>query len=146
MKVKANESSASVLVVDDFEQWRRFVRADLEKEGLHVIGEARDGPEALLKAEELQPDLIVLDIGLPALNGIEVARKIRRVSPKSKVVFLTQNAADDFAEANLHELASAYVLKAAASRELIPAVKAALEDRQFLSAGLKALTFKPEMA
>ena len=86
--MKVNGSSACVLVVDDFEQWRRLVRADLEKEGLHVIGEAADGPEALQKAEDLQPDLIVLDIGLPTLNGMEVVRKIRRVSPKSKVVFL----------------------------------------------------------
>ena len=134
------------LVVDDFERWRRIVCATLRsKLGLCIIEEAADGLDAVWKAEALQPDLIVLDIGLPTMNGIEVARKVRKVSPKSRVVFFTQNASCDIAEATLHEGASGYVLKAAASRELTPAVKAALEGRQFVSAGLRALTLRPEM-
>ena len=77
-------SNLSVLVVDDFEQWRRVVCATLRaKLGLHIFEEAADGLEAVPKAADLQPDLVMLDIGLPELTGIEVAREIRRISPKS---------------------------------------------------------------
>src|SRR5215472_12067555 len=88
------------LVVDDFEQWRKVVGAALQgKLGLHIIEEAADGLEAVQKAQAMQPDLVVLDIGLPMLNGIEVARNIRRVSAKSKIVFLTENHSCDVTEA-----------------------------------------------
>ena len=130
----------SVLVVDDFAQWRRVVSAALrEKLGLRTIAEAGDGLEAVDKAEEFQPDLVVLDIGLPTLNGIEAARRIRSVSPNSKVVFLTQNCSSDVAEAALDTGANGYVVKSAFGRELISAVEAALEGRRFLSDQLPAL-------
>ena len=78
-------SPVRVLVVDDYEPFRRFVCSTLGKSSdLQVIGEASDGLEAIHKAEELQPDLIVLDIGLPTLNGIEAARRIRKLSPNPK--------------------------------------------------------------
>ena len=95
------------------------------------------------KAEELQPDLIVLDISLPTLNGIEVARKTKTLAPKSKVVFLTQNDSRDFADAAFGDGASGYVLKSA-MRELIPTVKAVLQGRQSSGLGLEALRFGPE--
>lgn len=134
----------SVLVVDDFPQWRRVVGgALLGKLGLRTIAEAGDGLEAVGKAEALQPDLVVLDIGLPTLNGIEAARRIRGVSPKSKVVFLTQNCSSDVAEAALDTGAGAYVVKSAFARELIPAVEAVLEGRRFLSDKLTAWNMEP---
>jgi CheY-like chemotaxis protein len=80
-------SSVRVLVVDDYEPWRRFVSTTLQKQpGLQVSGKASDGLEAVQKAEELHPDLIVLDIGLPSLNGLEAARRIRKLSPESKIL------------------------------------------------------------
>src|ERR1700748_769673 len=89
-------SSLRVLVVDDCEPFRRFVCSTLEKiTDLQVVGEASDGLEAVQKVEELQPDLIVLDIGLPTLNGIEVARRIRRVSRQSKILFASQETSSD---------------------------------------------------
>jgi len=139
--------SVSVLVVDDFAQWRQVVRVALQgKLGLRKIAEAVDGLEAVHKAEDLQPDLVVLDIGLPTLNGIEAARGIRGASPKSKIVFLTENHSCDVAEAALDTGASGYVVKSAFATELIPAVEAVLEGRHFLSAKLTALTVEPAIA
>jgi DNA-binding NarL/FixJ family response regulator len=135
------------LVVDDFEQWRKVVSAALQgKLGVHIIEEAADGLEAVQKAQEMQPDLVVLDIGLPTLNGIEVARHIRRVSAKSKVVFLTENPSRDITEAALQDGANGYVIKSAFASELIPAIQAVLEGRQFLSAKLTPLTLRQKAA
>ena len=81
-------ASSRILVVDDFEDWRQKVRSILQqKPDLQVIAEAADGAEALQKAEELKPDLIVLDIALPKLEGIRAARKISEVSPGSKILY-----------------------------------------------------------
>lgn len=136
------KSVVRVLVVDDFEQWRVAVRAMVEQmSGLQVVGEASDGEEAVQKTQEMQPDLVVLDIGLPTLNGIEVARQISRISPKSKIVFLTENHCCDVAEAALDAGASAYVIKSYAGKELIPAISAVLEKNARLSDNLTALTF-----
>jgi len=140
-------SGVRVLIVDDFEQWRKVVRVALQgKLGLHIFEEAADGLEAVQKAQAMQPDLVVLDIGLPMLNGIEVARHIRRVSATSKVVFLTENPSGDLRETALKDGASGYVVKSAFARELVPAVEAVLEGRQFLSARLAALTLEPKTA
>ncbi|MGC1450704.1 MAG: response regulator transcription factor [Candidatus Sulfotelmatobacter sp.] len=88
--------SVRVLVVDDYEPFRRFVCSTLEQRpDLQIIGEVSDGLEAVQKAEELQPDLIVLDIGLPTLNGIEAARRIRKLSPESRIVVLSQEFSAD---------------------------------------------------
>jgi DNA-binding NarL/FixJ family response regulator len=122
------------LVVDDCERWRKIVRAALRRElGLHMVEEAADGLQAVEKAENLQPDLVVLDIGLPRLNGIEVARRIRSISPQSRVVFLTANDSCDLAEAACNSGAKAYVTKSEFVRELIPAIEAVLAGRHFLS-------------
>ena len=81
-----------VLIVDDYEDWRRTVRELLrERPELQVICEVADGLEAVQKAGELKPDLILLDIGLPKLNGIEAARQIRQLSPSAKIIFLSQD-------------------------------------------------------
>jgi DNA-binding NarL/FixJ family response regulator len=83
-------------MVDDFEPFRRFACSTLgRRPELQVTGEASDGLEAVQKAQELKPDLILLDIGLPTLNGIEVARQVRKLAPKSKIIFLTQESSAD---------------------------------------------------
>ena len=85
-------SITRILVVDDYEPWRGFVLTTLQKQPeLQVIGEAVDGLEAVQKAQQLQPDLILLDIGLPTLNEIEAARRIRELSPKSRILFVSDN-------------------------------------------------------
>ena len=129
--------SISVLLVDDFQQWRRVVRVILQRElQTPTISEAADGLVAVQKAQEVQPDLVVLDIGLPSLDGIGVARRIKNVSPTSKIVFLTENRSSDFAEAALQTGASGYVVKSSAVKELLPAVKQALAGGRFISPSL----------
>jgi len=131
------EPVTRVLVVDDFEPWRQFTGSRLqERPTLQVVGEAGDGAEAVRKAQELQPDLILLDIGLPSLNGIQAARQIRDLSPKSKIIFLTAIRSRDFAGEAMRTGASGYVIKSAAREELLPAIEAVLQGRLFLSAGL----------
>lgn len=128
------ERSIRVLVVDDYLPFRGLVRAALHNQaGLQVIGEAADGIEAVLKAQELQPDLIVLDIGLPALNGIEAVRRIRDLSPKSRILFLSANRSWDIAEQALRAGASGYVVKSAIPDELLSAVEAVLQGNRFVS-------------
>ena len=127
----------SVLVVDDYEPWRRFASTALLKQPeLRVIGEVSDGLEAVQQAQQLQPDLILLDVGLPTLNGIEAARRIREVSPSSKILFVSENRSPDIAEAALSTGARGYVVKSDAAGELLPAVKAVLDGKRFISASL----------
>ena len=126
-----------VLVVDDYEPFRRFVCSTLgRRPDLQVIGEASDGLEAIQKAEELQPDLIVLDIGLPALNGIEAARRIRKLSPESQIIFVTQESSADVVQGALSLGAAGYVLKAQDGSGLLSTVDAVLQGKQFVSSGL----------
>jgi DNA-binding NarL/FixJ family response regulator len=130
-------SSIRILICDDHEGWLRQVRSLLQaRSQWQVIAEAVDGPEAIQKAEELKPDLIVLDIGLPSLNGIEAARRIRKVSPESKILFLSQESSADVAEEVLCLGALGYVVKAQAGSELLIAVKVVLRGKRFLSSGL----------
>ncbi len=126
-----------VLVVDDYEPFRRFVCSTLgTRPELQIVGEASDGLEAVHKAEELQPDLIVLDIGLPTLNGIEAARRILEHSPKSKILFLSENRSWDIAEEALRTGAGGYVVKSDATGDLLPAVETVLKGKRFVSASL----------
>lgn len=92
-----------------------------------------DGLEAVQKAEELRPDLILLDIGLPTLNGIEVARRIRKLSPESKIIFVSQESSADVVQAALALGAQGYVVKAQAATDLVAAVEAVLAGKTFVS-------------
>ncbi len=106
-----------------------------------IVCEVSDGSEAVHKAEELRPDLIVLDIGLPKLDGIEAARRIRQVSPNSKIVFLTMDNSPDVAQTALSTGALGYVQKARAQNDLLPAIDAALRGIQFVSNMLSGTKF-----
>src|SRR6266436_2173238 len=122
-----------VLVVEDFEPFRRLICSMLRKRrDLRVVGEASDGLEAVQKAEELHPDLIVLDIGLPTLNGMEAARRIGKLSPESKIVVLSQERSADYAQEAFRLGARAYVVKSHAGSELLAAVEAVCHGRQFI--------------
>jgi DNA-binding NarL/FixJ family response regulator len=130
-------SSLRVLVVDDYEPFRRFICSTLEKRpNLRVVGEASDGLEAVQKAEELRPDLIVLDIGLPTLNGIEVARRIRKLFPECKILFMSQESSADVAQEAFSLGAMGYVVKAHAGSELLTSLEAVCQGGRFVSRGL----------
>lgn len=125
-------SSRSVLVVEDYKPFRRFICSTLgRRPELQVAGEVSDGLEAVKKAEELQPDLILLDIGLPTLNGITAARLV----PRAIILFLSQeNDADIVAEA-LSNGPKGFVRKQNASTDLLPAIAAVFRGDRFVSTG-----------
>jgi DNA-binding NarL/FixJ family response regulator len=126
-----------VLVVDDYQDWRRFVSETLQQTGdFDIVHQACDGLEAVQRAEELQPDLILLDIGLPNLNGLEAARKIQEVSANSKILFVSENRSADIVEAALKTGSGGYVLKSDAGSDLLPGIRAVLEGKRFISASL----------
>jgi len=112
--------SVRVLAVDDYEPFRRFVCLTLEKKPeLQIVGQASDGLESVQKPEELQPDLIVLDLGLPTLNGIEAARRIRKTSPECKILFVSQESSPDVVQEALGVGACGYVLKTRVGSDLL---------------------------
>lgn len=126
-----------ILVVDDFEGFRRFVASTLQQRPeLRIVGEAADGLEAFEKAHQLQPDLILLDIGLPHLNGMEVARRVREMAPAAKILFLSVESDPDVLQEAL-SLGAGYVHKLRAQIDLLPAIDAVLRGGQFVSPGLE---------
>ena len=129
--------SVRVLVVDDYLPWRQFVcRALLARPTWQIIGQVSDGLEAVQKAQILQPDLIVLDIGLPTINGIEAARRMRTAAPDSKILFLSENSSAEIAEEAFRTGAAGYVVKSTAAQELLPALDAVLRGDRFVGPGL----------
>ncbi len=130
-------SSVRTLVVEDYEPFRRLICSILEKrQNLQIICEASDGFEAVQKAEELNPDLIVLDLGLPTLNGIQAARQIREVAPESKIIFVSLESSPDVVQEALSSGGLGYVAKTKVGSDLLVAVETVLEGRQFVSSGL----------
>jgi DNA-binding NarL/FixJ family response regulator len=130
-------SSVRILVVDDYGPFRRFICSTIEQRaGVQVIGEASDGLEAVQKSEGLQPDLIILDLGLPKLNGLEAARQIRKCTPASKILIVSQESSADIAREAFNMGVLGYVVKSFAGSELLPAAESVLRGEQFVSTGL----------
>ena len=124
-----------VLVVDDYAPWLHFVTIALAvKPDIQIVGEAQDGITAIQKASQLKPDLVILDIGLPDMSGVEVARRILEIAPKIRILFLTDNTSRDIVRDALLTGAQGYVVKAFAAKELVPAVEAVMLNCHFVSA------------
>jgi DNA-binding NarL/FixJ family response regulator len=118
-----------ILVAEDFSAFREFVCAQLHRRtDLHVVA-VDDGLAAVRAAADLRPDLALLDIGLPTMNGLEAARRIRTQSPATKIVFLTQESASEFVDAALDMGADGYILKTRALDYMLPVVETMLGDQ-----------------
>ena len=131
-----------VMLVDDFKPWRIFAASLLQTNPQwQIVCEASDGVEAIQKAEDFQPDLILLDIGLPNLSGIEAAAAIREVAPGSKILFLSENRDRDVAAAALSAGGLGYVVKSDSEDELLVAIEAVLQGKRFVSSTFNGLDF-----
>ncbi len=129
-----------VLIIDDSAPFRRAVISKLQELPLiEISGEAADGVEAAQKAEDLQPDIILLDVSLPGINGIDLASRLRGVSPCSRLLFLSQYDDPDIVRAVLHTGALGYVMKVDIGKDLLPAVASVLQGEKFLSASVRSL-------
>ena len=134
--------SIQILLADDFEPWRRFVCSMIQEEpGLQIICEVSDGQAAIHKAKELKPDLILLDICLPKLNGIAAAREIRMCAPESKILFLTQESSADVMREAL-AVGHGFLVKLDAYMELLPGMKAIILDGRLFASRLAIYAFK----
>lgn len=128
----------TTLIVEDFAPFRRYAVLTLQqRSGFQAVYQAEDGLEGVRKAQELRPDFILLDIGLPDLNGIEAARRIRKLSPNSKILFLTQESSAEIVQEAFNLGAQGYLLKSDMDRELLLAIDEILQGKQFVSSGLR---------
>ena len=131
------KSAVRIFVVDDFEPWRRWVSSTLANQPqFEIVSEVSNGLEAVERAPKLRPDLILMDIGLPKLNGIEAARRILQRAPRSNILFLSENRSPDIVKEALRTGAGGYVLKSDAGSELLAAMEAVLRGEPFVSASL----------
>jgi DNA-binding NarL/FixJ family response regulator len=123
-----------IFIADDHEIVRRGLRATLEAEpDVELIGEASNGREAVTRVNELQPDIVVMDVGMPELNGLEATRQIRAVSPSVRVLILTVHESEQVVREVLDAGAQGYLLKSDAGRDLVHAVRALIEDKPFFT-------------
>jgi DNA-binding NarL/FixJ family response regulator len=130
-------SPIRVLVAEDFAPFRQVVRSTLAKRpDLQIICEVADGREAVQRAQALGPEVILLDIGLPTLNGIEAARQMRELAPESKIVFVSQESDEDVVQEALSTGADGYVEKTRVVGDLLDAIEAVCDCKQFVSGGL----------
>jgi DNA-binding NarL/FixJ family response regulator len=136
-----------VLLIDDHELVRSGIKALLEKsEDIRVVGEAGEGHEALACIRETNPDVVLLDISLPGLNGLEVAAKARKDSPRLRIVFLSMHSNEEYVLQALKIGASGYVLKQSSTRELELAVRSAKKGETFLSPAISNTVVSDYMA
>ena len=118
-----------VLIVDDDMRFRRFVNELFSSEkDLQIIGEAEDGQEAILKAKELKPDLVLMDISMPRMNGLDATRRLKGIMPELLVIILTIHDLEEYKVAATASGAYVYVLKKTMMEDLIPAIRRAFKS------------------
>lgn len=126
-----------VLLVEDHEIVREGVKLLVDsQDDMQVVGEAADGEIAIKKADELQPDIIVMDVSMPELNGLKATKRIKRLFPKMKILTLTRHTDDGYIQQLIQAGANGYVLKQSAPNELINAIRVVAEGKAYLDSGL----------
>ena len=136
----SDPNNLRILIADDHEIVRAGLRAVVaSRPGWSVCGEAATGREAVAKAEACGPDIVVMDIAMPGLNGLEATRKIRKMLPKTHVVVLSLHYSDELLREVLDTGARSYILKTDASRDLITAIEALARNRMFFTSAARAL-------
>ncbi len=132
-----NRSKITILIADDHTVVRQGLRVLLEMESdLVIVGEASQGQEALVKCRELQPDIVLTDISMPGLNGLEVAKAIHEESLNTKVIFLTMHEEPEYFFQGLAAGASGYVVKGASADELLTAIRSVHDGGTYLQPSL----------
>ena len=130
--------SIRVVLADDHAIVRQGIKAGLEMEGFEVVGEASNGQEAIQLCVNLQPEVAVLDITMPLLNGIDATREISKVAKKTKVILLTMHADDEYVLQGLRAGIMGYLLKTNATAELALAIRTALKGERYLGSTITA--------
>ena len=125
-----------VLLADDHQIMRQGLKSLLEREGFRVVAEAADGREALRLAETSHPDVVILDLAMPGLNGVDAAREIARSAPKTKAILLTMHKEDPYVLQALSAGVHGYVLKTQASADLVQAIREVTRGSIYLSPGV----------
>ena len=138
--------SLRVLLADDHRIFRQGVRALLEREGFQVAGEAADGHGAIQMAGNLTPDVAVVDLGMPLLNGLDAAREITRVSPRTRTILLTMHAEDPYVARALQAGIRGYVLKSQAAEDLVQAIREVARGAVYLSPGISETVVEAYLA
>jgi two-component system, NarL family, response regulator NreC len=134
-----------VVLADDHRMMRDGLRAVLEKAGVRVLGEAANGHEAIAEAKRLRPDVVVMDVGMPELNGIDATKRLIAELPGTKVLALSMTADRRYVSAMLEAGASGYLLKNAASEELLSALASVTRGETYLSPAITKATGAPAM-
>jgi two-component system response regulator NreC len=122
-----------ILLADDHALIRQGLKALLERQGFQVVGEASDGQATLRSVEKLQPDVAIVDISMPILNGVDAARELKKSAPKTKVILLTQHDEDQYVTESLRAGVRGYVLKSQAGDDLIHAIREVCRGSIYLS-------------
>jgi DNA-binding NarL/FixJ family response regulator len=122
-----------IMVVDDHELMRRGIRNLLESTGHEVCGEAVDGGDAIIKARELKPDIIIMDLSLPTVSGLEATRRILYMLPQTAIIIFSQYASSQLAEEAFWAGARAYVVKSSASQDLLTGIEKVIQSETFKS-------------
>lgn len=135
-----------ILLADDHEIFRQGLRALLEREGLQVVGEAADGHGAIQMAAQATPDVAVVDLAMPLLNGLDAAREITRVSPRTRTIVLTMHAEDPYVARALQAGIRGYVLKSQAAEDLVQAIREVSRGAVYLSPGVSETVVEAYLA